>query len=123
MKLITLKDNTPNQELSLDAPLGHIRSALDCVAGKDLKSLANENFKFIIFPPFSKELDLKDVEVATPAFMTIIMIPFTYNISFGIAFGLLSHVLIKVFLGKAKEIKLSTWVVFLLFCALFLFTH
>ena len=70
-----------------------------------------------------KELDLKDVEVATPAFMTIIMIPFTYNISFGIAFGLLSHVLIKVFLGKAKEIKVSTWVVFLLFCALFLFTH
>ena len=60
MKLITLKDNTPNQELSLDTPLEHIRSALDCVAGKDLKSLANENFKFIIFPPFSKELDLKD---------------------------------------------------------------
>ena len=60
MKLITLKDNTPNQELSLDTPLEHIRSALDYVAGKDLKSLANENFKFIIFPPFSKELDLKD---------------------------------------------------------------
>ena len=58
--MITLKDNTPNQELSLDTPLEHIRSALDCVAGKDLKSLANENFKFIIFPPFSKELDLKD---------------------------------------------------------------
>ena len=58
--MITLKDNTPNQELSLDTPLEHIRSALDYVAGKDLKSLANENFKFIIFPPFSKELDLKD---------------------------------------------------------------
>ena len=58
--MITLKDNTSNQELSLDTPLEHIRSALDYVAGKDLKSLANENFKFIIFPPFSKELDLKD---------------------------------------------------------------
>ncbi len=58
--MITLKDNTPNQELSLDAPLENIRRALDSIAGKDLKSLASEKFRFIIYPPFSKELDLKD---------------------------------------------------------------
>jgi len=70
-----------------------------------------------------KDLDLSNLEVATPAFLTIIMIPFTYNISFGIAFGLLSYVLIKVFLWKVKDIKPATWVLFFLFCALFLFTH
>lgn len=60
MKRITLKDNTQNQELTLDSPLEKIRRALDSVAGKDLKSLASEKFRFIIYPTFSKELDLKD---------------------------------------------------------------
>ena len=60
MKLITLKDNTQNQVFALDSSPEKIRRALDSVAGKDLKSLASEKFRFIIYPPFSKELDLKD---------------------------------------------------------------
>ena len=60
MKLITLKDNTQNQVFALDSSPEKIRRALDSIAGKDLKSLASEKFRFIIYPPFSKELDLKD---------------------------------------------------------------
>ena len=60
MKLITLKDNTQNQVFALDSSPEKIRRALDSVAGKDLKSLASEKFRFIIYPTFSKELDLKD---------------------------------------------------------------
>ncbi len=35
--------------------------------------------------------------------------PLTYNISYGIAFGLISYVFIKIFTGKIKEINAGTW--------------
>ena len=51
------------------------------------------------------------------------MMPFTYNISYGIAFGLFSYVLISLFTGKAKEIKAGTWVISLLFLTMMFLTH
>ena len=50
-------------------------------------------------------IDWKDISVAVPSFLTIAFMAFAYNISYGIAFGLISYVLIKVFSGKAKEVK------------------
>lgn len=70
-----------------------------------------------------KDIDWKDVSVSVPAFLTIAMMPFTYNISYGISFGLLSYVVIKLFSGKVKEIKAGTWVITLLFLAMFFLTH
>ena len=70
-----------------------------------------------------KEIEWSDVSCAVPAFLTMAMMPFTYNISFGIAFGLISFVAIKVFTGKAKEVKLGTWVITLLFLATLFLTH
>lgn len=70
-----------------------------------------------------KDIDWKDVSVSVPAFLTIAMIPFSYNISYGIAFGLISYVVIKLFSGKVKEIKAGTWVITLLFLAMFFLTH
>ena len=58
-----------------------------------------------------------------PAFLTIAMMVFTYNISFGIAFGLISYVFIKLFSGEVKEVRPATWVITLLFVCTFLFTH
>ncbi len=69
------------------------------------------------------ELDWKDAAVAVPSFMTLIMMPFTYNISYGIAFGMISYVLIKVCTGKIKEIKAFTWIISALFLIMFLVTH
>ncbi|SHK43032.1 McrC family protein [Fibrobacter sp. UWB12] len=63
MNLISLKDNTLNQEFSVGKPFDSVRKALDSVAGKNLKSLADKDFKFIIYPPFLKELDVKCSDV------------------------------------------------------------
>jgi AGZA family xanthine/uracil permease-like MFS transporter len=47
------------------------------------------------------------------------MMPFTYNISYGIAFGMLSYIFIKVFTGKIREINVGTWVIGILFTVMF----
>lgn len=70
-------------------------------------------------------LDIKweNPESAIVAFLCMTMMPFTYNISYGIAFSMLAFVLIKCLKGKIKEVKLSTWVITLLFGAMLLLTH
>ena len=70
-----------------------------------------------------KEIDWHSAEVAVPAFLTLAMMPFSYNISYGIAFGLISYLVINLFTGKVKEIKVGTWVITLLFIAMLLLTH
>ena len=70
-----------------------------------------------------KNIDWNDFKVSVPAFLTLAMMPFTYNISYGIAFGLISYVVISVFCGDIKKIKPSSWVIALLFVAMLLLTH
>lgn len=71
----------------------------------------------------AKDIQWDNPSVAVPSFLTLAMIPFTYNISYGIAFGLISYVVIKLLRGKFKEIKPATWVITLLFAAMFFLTH
>ena len=66
-----------------------------------------------------KELDFSDMSEAIPSFVTIAFMPFTYSIANGIAFGLITYVLIKLFSGKAKEIKPFTVFLCLLFAVRF----
>lgn len=70
-----------------------------------------------------KKIDWNDISVAVPAFMTIAVMPFTYNISYGIAFGFITHVFIKLFTGRAKEINVGTYIITALFIIMFLLTH
>ncbi len=70
-----------------------------------------------------KDIDWADPAIALPSFLTIAMMPFTYNISYGIAFGLIAHVAIKLFTGKIKETNVGTWVIAGLFAAMFFLTH
>lgn len=70
-----------------------------------------------------RNIDWTKIDIAVPAFLTMAMMPFTYNISFGIAFGLLSHIIIKALTGEIKEIKLGTWIIGALFVVTLLFTH
>ena len=51
------------------------------------------------------------------------MMPFTYNISYGIAFGVLSYIVIHAFTGKLREVNVGTWIIGVLFVAMFLLTH
>ena len=47
-----------------------------------------------------KDIDFSDVSIAVPAFLTISMMAFTYNISFGIGLGLITHCVIRLFTGE-----------------------
>jgi len=67
-----------------------------------------------------REIPWTDFENAFPAFLTIVGIPLTYNISYGIGLGFISFVLIKLFHGKAKEIHWLMWVVSALFVITFI---
>lgn len=69
-----------------------------------------------------KNVDWKDLEVALPAFLTIMVMILSYSISYGIAAGIISYVLIKVFTGKIKEISIGTWIISVLFIVMFV-TH
>ncbi len=69
------------------------------------------------------KIEWNDPAIALPAFLTISFMPFTYNISYGIAFGLISYIFLKLFTGKEKEINVGTWVIGVLFAVMFFVTH
>ncbi len=66
-----------------------------------------------------KNIPWDDVELALPAFLTIVLMPFTYSITVGIGAGFLFYVLIKVVRGKAVEVHPLLWVVSALFLVYF----
>ena len=49
-------------------------------------------------------IDWKDMEIAIPAFMTVVIMPFSYSITNGIGAGFITFVLIKVMRGKFREV-------------------
>ncbi len=51
-----------------------------------------------------KAIDWDDYGIAIPAFLTIILMPFTYNISVGIGAGFVTHVAIRYIQGRGKEV-------------------
>jgi AGZA family xanthine/uracil permease-like MFS transporter len=66
-------------------------------------------------------IDWKNYEIAIPAFLTIILMPFAYSITVGIGAGFVSYVLIKLVRGKAKQIHPLMWgasVLFVIYFAL-----
>ncbi|WP_310526631.1 NCS2 family permease [Nocardioides sp.] len=64
-------------------------------------------------------IDWDDLEIALPAFLTIVLMPFTYSISAGIGAGFLAYVLIKLVRGKAGDIHPLMWVVAAMFVLYF----
>ena len=61
-----------------------------------------------------------DLTEATPAFITAAMMPFTYSITEGIAFGFISYCVMKVGTGRWHEVNAPVWVVSLLFLIKFI---
>jgi AGZA family xanthine/uracil permease-like MFS transporter len=61
------------------------------------------------------EIDFTNFSESVPAFFTLLMMPLTYSISEGIAFGLVSYVVIKLFTGKGKQVKPVTYFLALFF--------
>lgn len=52
----------------------------------------------------ARQIDFDDMTEGLPAFMTIVMMPFTYSIANGIAAGLVCYPLMKVLTGRMKEV-------------------
>ena len=62
-----------------------------------------------------KEVDFVDLTEAVPAYLTIAMMPLTFSIANGIAFGLISYIIIKLFSGRIKEVKPAAAIIALVF--------
>jgi AGZA family xanthine/uracil permease-like MFS transporter len=68
-----------------------------------------------------KHIKWEEITDSIPAFLTLVLIPFTFNIADGIAFGFISYVLIKTMSGKVKEVSMILWILAILFAARYIF--
>jgi AGZA family xanthine/uracil permease-like MFS transporter len=57
------------------------------------------------------ELDWNETTEVIPAAVTALMMPFTYSIANGLAFGFISYGLIKLFTGKGRQVHWMVWVI------------
>lgn len=65
-----------------------------------------------------REIHWDQFETAFPAFLVIIGMPLTFNISYGIAFGFLFYPILMTIAGRRKELNPLIWVMFVLFLIL-----
>ena len=66
-----------------------------------------------------KDISWDDAEIAIPAFLTIVLMPFTYSITVGIGAGFIVYVFIKVVKGKTAEVHPLLWVIAAMFVVYF----
>ncbi len=67
------------------------------------------------------EIKWEDVTEAAPAALTALMMPFTYSIANGLAFGFISYAVLKTLTGRPGEVHPATWIVAALFVIRFAF--
>jgi len=65
------------------------------------------------------EIDFTEFRVALPAFLTIVVMPFTYSIANGIGAGFISYVFLAAVTGRARTVHPLMWVVAVAFVAYF----
>ncbi|PLT35003.1 NCS2 family permease [Bacillus sp. V5-8f] len=68
-----------------------------------------------------KHLDFDDLSESIPAIMVIAMIPFTYSIADGMAIGFILYPVLKLMLGKGKQVSVVLYIISALFLAYFVF--
>jgi AGZA family xanthine/uracil permease-like MFS transporter len=66
------------------------------------------------------DINWADAEMAVPAFLTMVIMPFTYSIADGIAWGVISYVAIKIGMGKWDELNTVMWALFALMAMFYL---
>lgn len=72
----------------------------------------------ILMAQSMKQIDWNKFEIAMPAFLTIVGMPLTYNISYGFAFGILFYPLTMWAAGRRKEITPIMYILFFVFIVL-----
>jgi adenine/guanine/hypoxanthine permease len=60
-------------------------------------------------------IDWVDLSEAVPAFITMLATPLTFSIATGLSLGLISYTVVKIAVGKIREINLLVWILTLLF--------
>ncbi|WP_342562535.1 NCS2 family permease [Paenibacillus sp. FSL R7-0345] len=66
-----------------------------------------------------REMDLSDMTELFPAFLVMVMIPFTYSIVDGMAFGFITYPIVKLATGKGKDVPPALYGIAGLFVANF----
>jgi len=67
------------------------------------------------------KIDFSDYASAIPAFLTFLVMPITYSISEGIAFGVISYVVLHLFTGKAAKVHLLMYILAVAFVFKYIF--
>ena len=58
-----------------------------------------------------RDLDLSDIKIAVPAFVTIIFMPLTYSISIGLSFGFVSYIIMHAVAKEWNKINTVLWII------------
>ncbi|MEV6835288.1 NCS2 family permease [Streptomyces sp. NPDC051133] len=75
---------------------------------------------FLILSNSIKEIDWADYTIAMPAFVTMLMMPFTYSITNGIGMGFITFTVLRLAAGRAREIPAAMYVVSAVFAFYYL---
>ena len=65
------------------------------------------------------DIKWSDPEIALPAFLTMMAIPFTFSIANGLAFGFCSWTALKILRGRFSEVNWTVYVLTALFVVRF----
>jgi AGZA family xanthine/uracil permease-like MFS transporter len=68
-----------------------------------------------------REIDWNDPTEAIPAFLTVIMMPLAVSITEGVAFGLIAYAVLKLSVGRGREVHALIYIFAALFLARYLF--
>ena len=66
-----------------------------------------------------RNIDFGDLTIAVPAFLTMVLMPFTYSITNGVGAGFVSFVVLRSAIGKARSIHPLMWVIAVVFAVYF----
>ena len=68
-----------------------------------------------------QDIEWSDYRVSIPVFLTITMMPLTYSIANGIAFGIISYALLHAVTGRARDVHVLVYVIAALLIARYAF--
>ncbi|MCZ0980707.1 NCS2 family permease [Streptomyces diastatochromogenes] len=66
---------------------------------------------FLILAGSIKEIDWSDFTIAVPAFLAMVMMPFTYSITNGIGIGFIAFSVLRLAAGRGREVPVAMYIV------------
>jgi len=66
-----------------------------------------------------RNIDFEDYSIGIPAFLTIVLMPFTYSITNGIGAGFVAYAVLKASQGKGREVSPLLWIIAVVFVVYF----